>query len=150
MNHINLKIKLLSETCKVPTMAHSEDACFDLYADLGNKDKIIINPHETVYVPTGIATEIPVGWWAPIFARSGISSKRGLRPSQGVAVIDCNYRGEWKIPLHNESNIPQVVENHERFAQFTLLESPVINLDIVDELSDSDRGSGGFGSSGKE
>ena len=149
MKNIDLRIKRVSSTCTLPTKAHEDDACFDIYADL-NCDEITINPHETVMIGTGFATQIPKGWWAPIFARSGLSWKKGLRPVQGVPVIDAGYRGEWKVALHNDLNFSQTIRNQERIAQFTLLEYPKINLIPVDDFEDeTDRGEGGFGSSGE-
>lgn len=104
-------------TVEMPTRAHVGDACFDLRAhipdvsfhewnggvEVKETKGIKIRPGETVMVPTGIATEIPAGFFAPIFARSGLASKQGLRPAQGTCVIDSGYRGEWMIPLHNDS-----------------------------------------------
>lgn len=153
MKIIDLKIKKVSSTCVLPTKAHEDDACFDIYADLGedNEKTITINPHETVMIGTGFATQIPKGWWAPIFARSGLSWRKGLRPVQGVPVIDAGYRGEWKVALHNDLNVSQTIGNKERIAQFTLLEYPKINLIPVDDFDDeTERGSGGFGSSGEK
>ena len=155
MKELDLRIKKVSPTCTLPTKAHEDDACFDIYADLGtDKEAIVtINPHETVMIDTGFATQIPKGWWAPIFARSGLSWRKGLRPVQGIPVIDAGYRGEWKVALHNDLNIPQSIGNQERIAQFTLLEYPKINLIPVEEFDDeteTERGTGGFGSSGEK
>ena len=155
---LNLKIKLLSPTAKIPTKAHPTDACFDIYADiLGMEmkegdtvyDSIVIPPHETVKIPSGFATEIPSGYWGAIFARSGLASKQGLRPAQGVPVIDEPYTGNWIIPLHNDTNVPQTVHHGDRIAQFTLLPYYPTVLTEVTELAETDRGAGGFGSTGK-
>lgn len=151
---LNLKIKRISNAVPMPSKAHIDDACFDIYADLSNmelgfKDCLTIQPHTTVKIPTGFATEIPNGYWGAVFARSGKATKQGLRPAQGVPVIDENYRGEWIIPLHNDSDKIQTVVHGERIAQFTLLPYPEIELTEVTELSDTDRGESGFGSSGK-
>lgn len=154
---LDLKIKLLRNTAKMPTKGHPNDACFDIYADiLGpqkeagmlNPETITIFPHETVKISTGFATEIPHGYWGAIFARSGLSSKEGLRPAQGVPVIDEGYRGEWKIPLHNDSEKIRVIHHGDRIAQFMLLPWYETNLITVDNLTDTDRGAGGFGSTG--
>ncbi len=149
---LNLKIKKLSETATLPSKAHPEDACFDIYADINLNYPAngieTIPPHTTVKIHTGFATEIPSGYWGAIFARSGVATKRGLRPAQGVPVIDENYRGEWIIPLHNDADEAQVVRHGERIAQFTLLPYPEINLIEVDNLSETERGDGGFGSTG--
>ena len=157
---LELKIKRLSETATNPTKAHPTDACFDLYADIGYTttryvdglrevpDSIIIRPHETVKVHTGIATNIPHGYWGAVFARSGLATKQGLRPAQGVPVIDEPYTGEWLIPVHNDTDEDKIVHHGDRIAQFMLLPWYETEITEVDELEATDRGSGGFGSSG--
>lgn len=157
---LELKIKRLSKTATIPTKAHPTDACFDLYADIGYTttryvdglrevpDSIIIRPHETVKVHTGIATNIPHGYWGAVFARSGLATKQGLRPAQGVPVIDEPYTGEWLIPLHNDTDEDKIVHHGDRIAQFMLLPWYETGITEVDELEATDRGSGGFGSSG--
>ena len=149
MDNLNLKIKMLTKTATRPTKAHEDDACFDIYADVPNEKTIIIKPHTTQKIHTGLSTEIPIGYWGAIFARSGIATKKGLRPAQGVPVIDSGYRGEWLIPLHNDSDVEEIVEHGERIAQFTLLPYPHINLIDVEELENTDRGETGFGNSGR-
>lgn len=165
---LNLKFKRLTPTMTIPTKAHPTDACFDLYADLGPVYKkaleqdsqstenidltevgLEIPPHSTKLIDTGFATNIPHGYWAAIFARSGLATKNGLRPAQGVPVIDEPYTGEWKIPLHNDTHLTQVIKHGDRIAQFTLLPYFSTVLEEVDELEQTDRGEGGFGSSGK-
>ena len=152
-NHgLPMKIQLLTETAKKPTKAHPEDACYDIYADLGGlnlntSDVLTIPPHKTVKVPTGFATEIPHGYWGAIFARSGLASKRSLRPAQGVPVIDEPYRGQWFIPLHNDSDEMQTISHGERICQFMLLPYFNIDFEVVDKLSITERGEGGFCSS---
>ena len=157
---LELKIKRLSKTATIPTKAHPTDACFDLYADIGYTtaqyvdglrevpDSIIIRPHETVKIHTGIATNIPHGYWGAVFARSGLATKQGLRPAQGVPVIDEPYTGEWLIPLHNDTDEDKIVHHGDRIAQFMLLPWYETTITEVDELEATDRGSGGFGSSG--
>ena len=157
---LELKIKRLSETATIPTKAHPTDACFDLYADIGYTtaryvdslrevpDSIIIRPHETIKVHTGIATNIPHGYWGAVFARSGLATKQGLRPAQGVPVIDEPYTGEWLIPLHNDTDEDKIVHHGDRIAQFMLLPWYETTITEVDELEATDRGSRGFGSSG--
>lgn len=156
---INVKIKRLSETAQLPTKAHDSDAAFDLYADIQDTFKpfgstedvkgIKVMPGQTVKIHTGFSTEIPIGYWGAIYARSGLATKQGLRPANCVAVIDAEYRGEWLIPLHNDSSDVQIIHHGDRIAQFML--APVIEtkLEEVNELTESDRGEGGFGSSGK-
>lgn len=148
---MELKFKRLTDTMTIPTKAHPTDACFDIYADalnFRNDGEIWIAPHETVLIPTGFATNIPHGYWGAIFARSGLASKQGLRPANCVAVIDEPYTGEWKVPLHNDTNEPKLIKHGDRIAQFTLLPYYDIQLTEVNELDTTDRGSGGFGSTG--
>lgn len=144
---LDLKIKRLTNTATLPTKAHETDACFDIYADTSND--VVIEPHQTVLIPTGFATEIPHGFWGAIFARSGLASKQGLRPAQGVPVIDESYRGQWMIPLHNDSEATRIVHHGDRICQFMLLPYFDTTLTEVDNLSETDRGEGGFGSSGR-
>lgn len=149
---LEMKFKRLSDTMVVPTKAHDTDACFDIYADtlsFRSDGEIRIDPHETVLIPTGFATNIPHGYWGAIFARSGLASNHGLRPANCVAVIDEPYTGEWKIPLHNDTDKSQPIFHGDRIAQFTLLPYYDIQLEEVDELNSTDRGDGGFGSTGK-
>lgn len=154
---IDLKIQRLTDTAKLPQKSHPTDACFDIYADIPDADfeingkyfnGIQINPHQTVLIPTGFATEIPHGFWGAIFARSGLASKQGLRPAQGVPVIDEPYRGQWMIPLHNDSEETRIVHHGDRICQFMLLPYFDTTLTEVDNLSETDRGEGGFGSTG--
>ena len=144
---VNVKIMRMSETAIIPKKAHSTDACFDLYADI--ESALTIKPHDTVKVGTGIATEIPVGYWAAGFARSGIATKQGLRPANCTMVIDADYRGEWIVALHNDTEIEQTINPGDRIAQAMILPVLEIELEEVESLNDTDRGAGGFGSSGK-
>lgn len=155
--HLDLKIQRLTNTAKIPTKSHDTDACFDIYADIPDADfeingkyfnGIQIHPHQTVLIPTGFATEIPHGFWGAIFARSGLASKQGLRPAQGVPVIDESYRGQWFVPLYNQSDEVQIIHHGDRICQFMLLPYFDTTLTEVDNLSTTDRGEGGFGSSG--
>ena len=152
---VDIKIKMLTSIAQMPSKAYPGDACFDIYADIKQgvegdsvEDTITIPPHSTVKIPTGFATEIPEMFWCPIYARSGTATKRYLRPAQGTAVIDSGYRGEWFIPLHNDSDTEQVVTHGERIAQFCVQRVYYTTLTQVAELSDSVRGEGGFNSSG--
>ena len=140
-----MKIKLLSDKAKVPTRGSEEAAGWDLYA----ATDAIIPPHSTVKVSTDIAIEIPAGYFGAVFARSGLATKQGLRPANCVGVIDSHYRGPIIVAIHNDSNNVQIIHHGDRIAQFML--APVIetSFEEVSELSDSDRGEGGFGSSGK-
>lgn len=142
---LDLKIKRLTTTATLPTKAHTTDACFDIYAD----DNVVIAPHTTAKIHTGFATNIPHGCWGAVFARSGLATKQGLRPANCVAVIDEPYTGEWMIPLYNDSDIPQTINHGDRIAQFMLLPYFDTNLIEVDSLDSTERGDGGFGSSGR-
>lgn len=169
---LDLKIQRLTNTAKLPTKAHDTDACFDIYADIPDAtyeycgesfvdypstwdikscysgSGIAIRPHQTALIPTGFATEIPHGFWGAIFARSGLASKQGLRPAQGVPVIDEPYRGQWMIPLHNDSEETRIIHHGDRICQFMLLPYFQTTITEVDELDSTDRGEGGFGSTG--
>lgn len=142
-----LKIKLLTENAVVPTVGSKNAAGLDLYAYIEEGD-IIVEPFTTVKINTGIAVEIPDGYFGGVYARSGLATKQGLRPSNCVGVIDSDYRGEVMVALYNDSDKPRAVVNGDRIAQ--LIIQPYLNaeIDIVDELSETDRGNGGFGSTG--
>lgn len=139
-----MKIKLLTDTARVPTRGSAGAAGYDLYAD-GAYD---IAPGGMVKVSTGIATEIPEGMFGAIYPRSGIATKQGLRLANCVAVIDSDYRGEWLVPLYNDSDEMQSVEPGTRIAQVIFQSYNKTEFDVVDELSSSARGAGGFGSTG--
>jgi len=142
-----VRVKILREGAKLPTYGSAQAAGADLYACL--EAAVTIAPGETVFVPTGIALEVPVGCAGLIYARSGMACKRGLAPANKVGVVDSDYRGEIMVALHNHGNLPQTVENGERVAQFVI--TPVLTPDYeaVEELTDTARNQGGFGSTGK-
>lgn len=146
---MGIKIKKISESATMPTKAHESDACFDLYADLRYQDYIAIPPHETRMIPAGIATEIPYGYCAMIYARSGTATKKNLRPSNCVGIIDADYRGEWKLCLHNDCDSTRYVSHGERIMQFMIIPILDVELQESEELNETDRGVGGFGSSGR-
>ena len=110
---------------------------------------IKIEPHTYIPLHTGLAAEIPDGYYAAIYARSGLSVKKGLRPTNCTGIIDNQYRGEWIVALYNDSNFAQVLDHKDRIAQFAILPVLGVNLNEVEELSETERGAGGFGSSGK-
>ena len=144
---MEMKIKKLTETAIVPTKGTDGSAGFDLYVD---SDKVVtIEPHTTVMLQTNIAFEIPRGYFGAVYARSGVSTKRGLRPATCVSVIDSDYRGSVGIPLHNDTDEQRIVLAYERVAQMVITPVPEVELVLVDELSDTDRGVSGFGSSGR-
>lgn len=145
---MQVAIKKLSEKAILPTYESECAAGADLYACLDGE--ITINPHETVLIPTGIAMELPQGYAGLIYARSGLATKKGLAPANKVGVIDSDYRGEVKVALHNHSNTPQAVSSGERVAQLVI--TPYLTAKFVErnELSQTVRGAGGFGSTGSK
>ena len=142
-----VRVKILRDGAKLPTYGSAQAAGADLYACL--KESVTIAPGETYFVPTGIALEVPSGCAGLIYARSGLACKRGLAPANKVGVVDSDYRGEFLIFLHNHGTEPQTIAHGERVAQ--LLVTPVFTPGFVeaDSLSDTLRGAGGFGSTGK-
>ncbi len=143
---MKMNIKKLNENAIVPTYGTVYSAGADLYALLENP--LTIGAHKTVLVHTGIAVEIPEGYCGLIFARSGLASKRGLAPANKVGVIDADYRGEVMVALHNHTDEDKVVEAGERIAQLAIVPFLKCDFEVVDELSDTVRGAGGFGSTG--
>ncbi len=144
---MNVKVKKLHPNAVLPTYGSPEAAGADLYACL--EEAVIIGPGETFFVPTGIALEVPKGCAGLVYARSSMGAKRGLAPANKVGVIDSDYRGEIRVVLLNHSKQPQTVEPGERVAQFII--TPVLQpvYEEAQELSDTTRGAGGFGSTGK-
>lgn len=143
---MNIKIKKLTDTAQIPTRGSEYAAGYDLYADI--KESVIIPPQTVVKIPTGIATEIPHGFFGAVFPRSGIATKRLLNLINDIPVIDEDYRGEWLLPIFNAGNEDQIIEPGERIAQFILLPYQILNIIEVNELSNTTRGENGFGSSG--
>ena len=138
--------KKLDDRAKTPTYGTEYSAGADLYA-LG--DAVTIGAHETVLIHTGIAIEIPEGYCGLIFARSGLATKRGLAPANKVGVIDADYRGEVMVALHNHTDEPKSVDPFERIAQLAIVPFLKAELEEADELSETVRGGGGFGSTGR-
>lgn len=143
-----IKIRLIRESSKSPTYASVGAAGADIYADISEKTDI--PPHQTVMVPSGFAIEIPTGYAGFIYPRSGISTKSGLAPANKVGVIDSDYRGEVMIPLHNHGDSVSTVVPGERIAQ--LIIAPVLTpgFNVCTELTGTQRGGGGFGSTGSK
>lgn len=141
-----MKIKKLNEKAILPTYGSEFSAGADLYAL--TDETITVNPGETVLVHTGLAMEIPVGYGGFIYARSGLATKKALAPANKVGVIDADYRGEVMVALHNHSEKAAVIENGERIAQLVIAPFYKVEFELADELSDTVRGSGGFGSTG--
>ena len=145
-NHL-VKYTKLNGLAKEPTRGSSAAAGYDLYAAIDND--IIIAPHTTVKVGTGLAFELPQNTFAAIFARSGLATKQGLRPANCVGVCDSDYRGEYIVAIHNDTDVEQTIAAGDRIAQMILLPYIPMVFEEVEELSDTERGSGGFGSTGK-
>ena len=144
---VYVKFKRLTDTAKIPTKGTRFSAGFDLYADVDGK--ITLFPGECMQIYSGIAVEIPDGYVGLVFSRSGISTRQGLCLANGVGVIDSDYRGNVGIPIRNHSSETQVIIPHERIAQMIILKIPDIFLYETAELSETDRGAGGFGSTGR-
>ncbi len=144
---MRINIKRLTETAMIPTRQHEGDAGYDLYTDI--QEPVIIEPHTTKLIHTGIAIEIPDGYFGAVFTRSGLASKQGLRPANCVGVCDSRYRGEYMVALHNDSTAAKAVSSGDRIAQLVVM--PYLNVEFneVGELSSTERGEGGFGSTGR-
>lgn len=140
-----MKIKKLVPEAILPTYGSEDAAGMDLYAVSGAE----IVPGETAMISTGIAAEIPKGYVGLVFARSGLACKQGLAPANKVGVIDADYRGEIKVALHNHSAEIRKVNPGDRVAQMAILPYLKVDIEEAAELSDTDRGAGGFGSTGK-
>ena len=141
-----MRIKLLNDLAKVPTRGSEYAAGYDLYA--ATSDIIDIAPHSTVKIGTGIACELPENTFGALFARSGLATKKGLRPANCVGVCDYDYRGEYIVPLHNDTDEMMSIEPGERIAQLVILPFIPVEFEVVNELTDTKRGDGGFGSTG--
>ena len=145
--NFKMNIKKLNENAIIPTYGSAAAAGADLYACVDVD--ITIDAGATVLVHTGVAMAIPAGYVGLVFARSGLASKRGLAPANKVGVIDSDYRGEIMVALHNHSGSAQTVSHGERIAQIVFMPYAAASFDVVDELDATERGTGGFGSTGK-
>lgn len=145
---MKVAVKKLDERAQLPTYGSVAAAGADLYALIDGE--LTIGAGETAMVHTGLALEIPEGYAGLVYARSGLASKRGLAPANKVGVIDADYRGEIMVALHNHGNAPQTIVSGERIAQ--LVVAPFLKADFFEAqaLSDTDRGAGGFGSTGRK
>lgn len=144
---ISVNVKKLNPNAILPTLGSEYAAGSDLYAC--EPKPVVINPGETVMIHTGLAMELPVGYAGLIYARSGLACKRGLAPANKVGVVDPDYRGEFMVALHNHSSIAQQIENGERIAQMVITPYITPAFNEVDELCETSRGEGGFGSTGR-
>lgn len=140
-----IQIKRLRDTAVIPTRGSEKAAGYDLYATANYE----IAPHSTIKVGTGISIALPDNSFGAIFARSGLATKKGLRPANCVGVCDSDYRGEYIVPLHNDTDEMMSIEAGERIAQLIVMPFIPVEFEEVDELDETARGAGGFGSTGK-
>lgn len=144
---MTIKVKKVTETAIIPQRATSGSAGYDLSADIDKE--ILIPPHTTVKIPTGLAFEVPHGYFGAIYARSGISTKQGLRPANAVGLCDSDYRGGYIVPLHNDSEETRIISPNQRIAQVVFQPYLECELEETETLSSTQRDDGGFGSTGK-
>ena len=144
---MKIRVRRVSPTALLPTRGSSSAAGYDLYADL--QEDVVIAPHTTAKIDTGLQFELPEGYFAGIFARSGIAAKEGLRPANCVGVCDSDYRGNYIVAIHNDSDAERRVTPREKIAQMIVLPYLPLEFEETEDLSDTARGAGGFGSTGK-
>lgn len=142
-----IRVKKLKPNAILPTYGSAEAAGADLYACL--EETVVIQPGESAFIPTGLSMELPKGYAGLIYARSGLACKRGLAPANKVGVVDSDYRGEFIVVLHNHGAVSQEVSHGERVAQLVITPVFTPGFTQVDELNDTARSAGGFGSTGK-
>ena len=143
---MEIKIKKIREDAVIPTSGSAFAAGYDLYACID--EEVRIPAGETAKIGTGLSIAIPNGYFGAVFARSGLATKKGLRPANAVGVCDADYRGEYIVALHNDSNEEQIIGIKERIAQLVVI--PFLSVDFIETetLDETNRGSGGFGSTG--
>lgn len=146
INPNQINIKFLNGNAKLPTRGSEYSAGWDLYAAIDSP--IVVPAHETVKVGTGLSMELPYCFFGAIFARSGLATKEGLRPANCVGVCDADYRGEYVVAIHNDTDHTKVIRPGDRIAQLIIMQYMPINFNIVDDLNNTERGEGGFGSTG--
>ena len=144
---MEIKIRKLSETAKIPSRGSDEAAGYDLFADI--PEPVDILPHTTAMIGTGVAMAIPAGYFGGIFARSGLSAKEGLRPANCTGVVDSDYRGPVKVALHNDGEEVRSVLPQEKIAQLVVIPYLEVTFQETDSLDETGRGAGGFGSTGR-
>lgn len=149
MNETTVKVKKLNPKAQLPRYGSDYAAGADLFACL-DSDSVTIAPSGTVFVRTGLALQIPTGLVGLVYARSGLACKRGVAPANKVGVVDSDYRGEIMVALHNHSSEPQTIEDGERIAQIVF--TPYVSAQLIESetLDESERGVGGFGSTGRK
>lgn len=146
-NMVSVNIKKLNDDAIIPTRGSKEAAGYDLYANI--KENMVIPPHITQKIGTGLSVEIPTGYFGAIVARSGLATKQGLRPANAIGICDSDYRGEYIVALHNDSDVERIIEPNERIAQLIVMPYLPVRFTEVDNLGDTERSTGGFGSTGK-
>ena len=143
---MKVQMKRLNPDAIIPTHGTDKSAGYDIYACIN--EPVAIPPHSTVLIPTGFAIKPPEGYYIALVARSGLATKRGLRLANCYAVCDEDYRGESKVPIQNDTEKKQTIAPQERIAQMLLKEYNLCEFEVVEELDDTERGTGGFGSTG--
>ncbi len=144
---MKIEVIKLKDNAILPTRGSASAAGYDLYACLDSP--VTINSLENIKIGTGLAMALPEGYFGAVFARSGLASKMGLRPANCVGVIDSDYRGEFIVPIYNDSDTERVVEHGERIAQLVVMPYLPVEFAITDSLDETKRGTDGFGSTGK-
>lgn len=144
---MNINIKKLKETAVIPTSGSPYSAGYDLYACIDKPT--VIMPHTTQKIGTGLAIEVPVGYFGAIVARSGLATKHGIAPANKIGVCDSDYRGEYIVALYNQSDTPYTIQPGERIAQLIVMPYLSVEFTEVNELEETERGTDGFGSTGK-
>ena len=147
MDKVVVKVQLISDGARLPVYGSSQAAGADLCACLGNQS-LTIEPHRWAMVPTGIAIALPVGYEAQVRPRSGLAAKKGITVLNSPGTVDSDYRGEVKVILINHSDEPFVINDGDRIAQMVIARHESASLEVVSSLDETERGSGGFGSTG--
>ncbi len=144
---MHIPVKKLCPDAQLPTRGSAQAAGYDLYACLP-EGVVTIAPHTTARIGTGLAIAVPEGYFGAIFARSGLAAKQGLRPANCVGVADSDYRGEYIVALHNDTDEARTIAHGERIAQLVVMPYLGVTFDEVEQLDATERGEGGFGSTG--
>ncbi len=144
---LEIKIKKLNPNATIPSRGSKYAAGYDLYACIDGD--IIIPPHQNVKIGTGLSIAVPDGYFGAIFARSGLAARQSLRPANCVGVADSDYRGEYIVALHNDSDEPKLIKSGDRIAQLVIMPFLAADFTETDSLDETERGEGGFGSTGK-
>jgi len=145
---MNIPVKVLNARAHLPIRGSEFAAGYDLYAAI--EHPVLIRPHETEKIGTGLSFELPENTFAAIFARSGLATKKGLRPANCVGICDSDYRGEYLVAVHNDSELTQMIEPGERIAQMILMPFIPMEFTEFESLSNTERDNGGFGSTGEK